>query len=166
MSEVDVSAVPRALLIRSRWIAAGFACAAVALVPWIVLLAFGLPDHLRVRNWATAWVGLDVLLFVAIALTAWLAYRRDLRYGLTAAVTGAICVVDTWFDVTTSTGKGFWIAVALAVLVEVPFAVACGWLALRAYRLAVTRAGQPDRASASHSAASSSASSAPDPPTS
>jgi hypothetical protein len=140
LGEIDVGAVRRGPLIRSRWIAAAFACAAVALVPWIVLLAYGLPDHLRVRNWATAWVGLDVLLFVAIALTAWLAYRRDLRYGLTAAVTGAICLVDSWFDVTTSTGQGWWIAVALAVLVELPFAVACGWLALRAYRLAVTRA--------------------------
>ncbi|HEX6444141.1 MAG TPA: hypothetical protein VF053_03565 [Streptosporangiales bacterium] len=140
MSEVEAGVMRRGPLLRSRWIAATFACAAVALVPWIVLLAYGLPDHLRVRNWATAWVGLDVLLFVSIALTAWLAYRRDLRYGLTAAVTGAICVVDSWFDVTTSAGRDWWIAVALAVLVELPFAIGCGWLALRAYRLAITRA--------------------------
>ncbi|MBO0826372.1 MAG: hypothetical protein J2P24_01190 [Streptosporangiales bacterium] len=136
----EIGAVRRGPFLRSRWIAAAFAGAAVVLLPWMVLLAVGLPDHLRVRNWATAWIGLDVLLLAAIVLTAWLAYRRDLRYGLTAAATAAICVVDSWFDVTTSAGRGWWIALALAVLVELPFAVACGWLALRAYRLAVTRA--------------------------
>lgn len=136
----EIGAVRRGPFARSRWVAVAFAAVGVVLVPWMVVLAVGLPDHLRVRNWATAWVGLDVFLLVAIVLTAWLAYRRDLRYGLTAAATGAICVVDAWFDVATSDGRERWIALALAVLVELPFAVVCGWLALRAHRLAVRRA--------------------------
>lgn len=105
--------------------------AGVALVPWMAVLAKTLPRTVEVSNWPLAWLGLDAGLAVGLAGTGVLLRRGDARVSPVAAATGALLVMDAWFDVTTSAGPERVLAVALAVLAELPLAVACGVVALR-----------------------------------
>jgi hypothetical protein len=43
-------------------------------------------------------------------------------------------IIDAWFDVTTSDRHDAAMAILLAVLVELPLAGLCGWIALRVQR--------------------------------
>jgi hypothetical protein len=108
---------------------------AVALVPWIVVLAATLPAHAVARNWSLAWSGFDVLLAVMLAGTAWLRRRGDERVGALAGASAAMLVVDAWFDTSTS-AKGWDSSLALlsALFVELPLAVVCARIALRTGR--------------------------------
>ena len=99
--------------------------AAAALVPWTVGVAVGVPDQALARHWNTAWTGLDVAITVGLAVTAWLARRRDRRTGPVAAATAALMCADAWFDVCTSASA--YPAMAEAVL---ELAVAAGCLLL------------------------------------
>lgn len=126
---------PSAATRRLRWIARVYGVVAIGLVPWVVALGVSLPGTRTSPHSAAAWVGLDVFELIFIAATSWLAHRRDARYGLTAAVAAALCFIDAWFDVLTSpSGWQRQEAVLLAVVVEVPFALLSGWLALHAER--------------------------------
>ena len=59
--------------------------------------------------------------------------RRDPRVSPVAAVTAALLLVDAWFDVTTSSsGHALVIALAMALLVELPLCVLCALIAARA----------------------------------
>ncbi|MFI5775777.1 hypothetical protein [Nocardia sp. NPDC051570] len=105
--------------------------AAVALIPWTVVLADTLPDEIRVRNWALAWIGLDLLLTLGCIGTAVLLHHGDERYRVTAAATAAAALLDCWFDLTTaSPGTQFTQAVAAAVG-ELSLAGVCCHVALR-----------------------------------
>jgi hypothetical protein len=108
---------------------------AVALVPWIAVLAVTLPAHVVARNWSLAWSGFDVLLAAMLAGTAWLRRRGDARVGALAGASAAMLVVDAWFDTSTS-AKGADSAMALgsAVFIELPLAVLCARIALRGGR--------------------------------
>uniref|UniRef100_UPI000AD60E15 hypothetical protein n=1 Tax=Actinomadura kijaniata TaxID=46161 RepID=UPI000AD60E15 len=111
----------------------GLAGGGLALVPWTFALAARLPSTAQVSNWSAAWVGLDVMLAAGLLGTGALVLRRDARYGLTAAATGALLVMDAWFDVLTSaSGSERAVAAALAAGVELPLAALCGILAARA----------------------------------
>ena len=44
-------------------------------------------------------------------------------------------VIDAWFDVTTSRGGEFLIALFLAVFAELPLALVCAWTAVNAERV-------------------------------
>ena len=56
----------------------------------------------------------------------------DGRAALSVAVGGTLLLTDAWFDVCTSApGLDHALAMAEAAFVEVPLAVAAGWLALR-----------------------------------
>ncbi|MGP9020941.1 hypothetical protein ACT1U9_21410 [Streptomyces sp. BR1] len=106
--------------------------AGAALLPWMVVLAGTLPQTTEVSNWSAAWIGLDVLLAVGLTGTGALLKRGDARVGQAAAATGALLLVDAWFDVMTSApGPEFTTSVVLAVCAELPLAVACGVLAAR-----------------------------------
>ena len=100
-----------------------------------MLLSLTLPATMRAQNWSLAWVGLDGAEAAAALATAWLLARRDRRAGLTALAGGTLLVVDAWFDVCTSApGADQLMAVAEALLVELPLAAAAIWFAVRLTR--------------------------------
>ncbi|MEV6950387.1 LPXTG cell wall anchor domain-containing protein [Streptomyces sp. NPDC051183] len=106
--------------------------AGVALVPWMLVLAKTVPQTAEVSNWATAWIGLDVMLAAGLAGTGALLRKRDPRVSPVAAATAALLVMDAWFDVTTSAGSGGQgTALLLAFAAEVPLAVVCAVVAAR-----------------------------------
>ncbi|MFC6883996.1 hypothetical protein ACFQHO_07030 [Actinomadura yumaensis] len=120
---------------RERWIGPGLIGGAMALVPWTVVLAVRLPSTAQVSHWSAAWVGLDLMLAAGLLGTGVLFRRGDARYGLTAAATGALLLMDAWFDVMTATSGGERaLASALALGLELPLAAFCTALALNAHR--------------------------------
>ncbi len=105
----------------------------LALLPWLVVLATTLPSATTVSHWSLAWVGLDCLEAVGLISTGVLLRRGDPRRCLTAMATSVLLVCDAWFDVTTSApGAEVASAVAMALLVELPLALFCARLAVRA----------------------------------
>lgn len=115
---------------RAGWllVACGF-----ALLPWLYVLATGLPATATAAHWPVAWVGLDALEALGLIATGLLAARGDRRHALAAAATATLLVVDAWFDTTTAApGGDFATAVAMALGAELPLAALCGRLALRA----------------------------------
>ncbi|MEV6848477.1 hypothetical protein [Actinoplanes sp. NPDC051411] len=119
-----------------RWMAPLFAVLGAGTVPWTVYLSLTLPDHARTHNYRLAWVGFDVMLIVAMLLTAYLAWRGRPLAGQAAGCTATMLVVDAWFDVTTSGRPDVGVALLLAALVELPLAALCGWIALLVQRAA------------------------------
>jgi hypothetical protein len=107
----------------ARWIIPVYAFLAVAIIPWIVWLAWTLPQRSVSSHYRLAWVGFDVLLCGALGRTAWLAWRRSPFVVNVAAATATLLIVDAWFDVTTSPGgQDLMVSALLAVLVELPLA--------------------------------------------
>ncbi len=122
--QIETRAVP-------RWVAPAFALCAVVTVPWIVYLAFSLPNTVRVHDRA-AWVGFDIALMAMLGLTAFLAWRGQARVALAAIATATMLVVDAWFDVWTSKrGADRDLAFAMT-FVELGLAALCVWLAVHA----------------------------------
>jgi hypothetical protein len=113
--------------------------ATIALVPWIVYLAFTLPEKYIAHHWQATWVGFDILLLLFIAATALLGYLRRQLLVLTAFTTGVLLICDAWFDVMTATPNDIWVSVLIAGLAEFPLAIVLIAGALRIVRLTVTR---------------------------
>jgi hypothetical protein len=112
---------------------AGWVLAVLAalMVPWTAYLFVALPGTARAAHFDLAWGGFDVALLLLLALTGWAAVRRSRWLGAVAGATGALLAADAWFDVVTAPTSGErWVALAMAVVVEVPLAVVCGWLAV------------------------------------
>ena len=108
---------------------------AVLLLPWLVLLAIKLPDRQINQNYRLAWVGFDVLLMLTLSRTAWLAWRRSPYLVIVASVTATLLIVDAWFDITTaSSDRERSLAIATAILIELPLAAFSMRLARRAQR--------------------------------
>ncbi|MFD9302059.1 hypothetical protein ACFWCB_05035 [Streptomyces sp. NPDC060048] len=105
--------------------------AGLALVPWMLVLAKTLPQSAEVSNWATAWIGLDVMLAAGLTGTGLLLRRQDSRVVAVAAATAALLVADAWFDVTTSAGGEQTLALLLAAGAELPLTVVCAAVAWR-----------------------------------
>jgi hypothetical protein len=104
-------------------------------VPWCVVLSATLPRTAQAQHWPLAWTGLDGAEAIAALATGALLARGDSRACLTAAAGGALLLTDAWFDVCTSApGLDHRLAVAEAVLVELPLAGAAGWLAVTLFR--------------------------------
>ncbi|MYS23021.1 MULTISPECIES: hypothetical protein [unclassified Streptomyces] len=114
----------------------------MALIPWLIILATGLPPTDAVPHWATAWVGLDTMESLGLIATGALTVRgRPLR-SAAAGATAMLLVVDAWFDVMTSSGPDFRTALLMAFAAELPLAVICGTLAIRSFPK--TSAGRAD----------------------
>jgi hypothetical protein len=112
------------------WIAPAFILCAVVLVPWTAILFLTLPRHYGASHWRLAWGGFDVALGLALASTAIAVLRRSPLGEIAAAVTGTLLVSDAWFDVLTSHGTGNVLqALGEALLIELPLAVLCFWIA-------------------------------------
>lgn len=128
-----------------------FAALALLMVPWTAYLSATLPSSSRAEHYALAWAGFDVGLLVSLGLTGVAAVRVSRWLPALAGATTALLLVDAWFDVVTAPSRGeLVVAVAMAVLVEVPLAVLCTWLAVggqhlfeRRVALAVWRPSRP-----------------------
>ena len=126
---------------------AGWTLAALAalMVPWTAYLFVVLPRTAPAAHFDLAWGGFDLALLVLLALTGWAAVRRRRWLAAVAGASAALLAADAWFDVVTAPTHGErWVALAMAVLVELPLAVVCGWLAVSGQelvdrRLAVAR---------------------------
>ena len=124
------------------WTIALLACAAVALVPWSVALTTRLPAHHVVRHWDVAWAGFDVGMAVVLAATVAAALRGSAWLAGLAMAAAAMLFCDAWFDVVTSASEvDFWVALASAVVVELPLAVVCVVVSRRAARARPVAAG-------------------------
>jgi hypothetical protein len=117
---------------RLRWVGLGLIGCGLALIPWLFVLAAGLPSSTTASHWSTAWVGFDGLEALGLITTGVLLNRRDPRRCLAAAVTATLLAIDAWFDVTTAApGADQNTAVAMAVGLEIPLAIVCAVLAAR-----------------------------------
>lgn len=115
---------------RARRMAWLYLAAAVVLLPWIVYLANTLPKRSLDHHYRAAWVGFDLLLITAIIRTAYMAFRVDPRVQIPATVTATLLIVDAWFDITTSSGRGQVLeALVLAAFIELPAAIFSLYLA-------------------------------------
>ncbi|QCB97176.1 hypothetical protein E5206_09710 [Arthrobacter sp. PAMC25564] len=137
-------AVIVALTLRSRilkrvwgmgWRRAAIACGAGAVVfyvVWIVYLGGVMPSETVARNWNVAWLGLDGFEGLSALFTLLFLLRRSPYAVLTTAAFSTSLCIDALFDVTTA-APGLPLATAIleAVLVELPFAVLSGALALK-----------------------------------
>lgn len=124
---------PARNVVRLGWL---FAALAAFMVPWTAFLAMTLPTTHRAAHYDLAWTGFDVGLLAALGLTAWSALRLSRWLPVHAGGTAALLLVDGWFDVVTaSTPAERWVAVGMAVLVELPLAGLCGWLAVDGQQL-------------------------------
>jgi hypothetical protein len=126
----------------SRVITVGrlFGVLAVLLVPWTAYVFVTLPPHARADNYDLAWGGFDVGLVVLMGLSAIAAVRQSPWLAAVAGGTATSLVTDAWFDVVTApTTQDRWIASAMALLVELPLALVCAWLALRGQALPTGR---------------------------
>jgi hypothetical protein len=120
----------------ARWtrrIGIGLTGAGLAMVPWLGVLATGLPASYQAGNWNAAWVGLDALEALGLFATGTLLRRRDPRAALTAAATSALLCVDAWFDVLTSAPADRITAIVMAVGAEFPSAILCAAIAMRTF---------------------------------
>jgi predicted branched-subunit amino acid permease len=119
-----------------RWVAPLFGFAALALVPWVVLLASELPAAHRVTHWAAAWAGLDVALVAMLVTLAACVWRRSGWVEPAATAAATLLFVDVWFDVTTASSAG-----GAAIVLELALGIGCLALARRA-ALGRRRAGE------------------------
>ena len=112
------------------WIALAFLFCAVVLIPWTALLFITLPRHYGANHWWLAWGGFDVALGLSLAATAFFSVRRSSYGEIAAAITGTLLVCDAWVDVMTSRRTSDVVqAIVSALLIELPLAVLCFWIA-------------------------------------
>ncbi len=120
---------------RARRTALLYTAAGIVLIPWTVYLAVSLPKRQIDTHYRGAWVGFDILLVVAIVMTAYYAFRLDSRVQLPAAATATLLFVDAWFDVMTAGGRTSTIeALVMAAFIEIPAALFSLFLARRVNR--------------------------------
>lgn len=111
---------------------------AVLEVVWTVYLGWRLPHKHVALHWDVAWVGLDVAEIAMLLGAAWAAWRRRAMLILFAIASATLLILDAWFDVTTSGRTEVRVSLSLAILVEIPSALALLWVARRAARVLLT----------------------------
>jgi hypothetical protein len=120
---------------RARRLAWAYLIVAIGLIVWTVFLALSLPKENLEQHYRLTWVGFDLILALAVYLTAHMAFRLDARVVFPATVVATLLVVDAWFDVTTSaTAKAATGALTLALAVELPAAALSLYVAHRVGR--------------------------------
>jgi|SRR5579884_3256896 len=108
---------------------------AALLCVWAVQVGLITQARVQVRHWDASWVGLDLAEAASLVMLGILLLRRSRAVSIVAAIGATLLVVDAWFDVLTSQpGHAHVIALAMALLVELPGAIALGVLSWRAYR--------------------------------
>jgi hypothetical protein len=116
-----------------RWASHVFVALGAVLVPWTLWLAATLPERHVSRNFDVAWSGFDIAIAVSLIATGYGLLKAAAWTQGVAAVAATLLITDAWFDVLTSApGAERMMAIAMAVLAEIPVAVACGMIAFRA----------------------------------
>lgn len=111
---------------RHRQFAVLYLAFAVLLVPWTLFLFISLPDRNVSHWWSVTWGGFDVLLVIVFVGCAYRILRLSPLTASVSAAAAALLVTDAWFDITLAgSRRDFWIAVAMAALVELPVAALC-----------------------------------------
>jgi hypothetical protein len=111
-----------------HWLVPLLALTAAGLLLWTLWLTYSLPSRQVTQHYDVAWVGFDIALLAAFAVTAWCAVRSSVWLVPAAAATGTMLVCDAWFDVVTSDPGGRLEAVLQAALAELPLAVICWFI--------------------------------------
>jgi hypothetical protein len=97
--------------------------ACVVLMGWIIVLILTLHRHYVATHWRFAWVGFDVILLAAFALTGWAFWRGRQVVIACLLVTATLLCCDAWFDVILDLGtSGLWMSLASAAIIELPLA--------------------------------------------
>lgn len=116
-----------------RWVAPVFLALGLVTIPWVVYLGVQLPERVESAHYDIAWVGFDVALICALLRTGWTAWRGKPYVEIPAVITGTLLVTDAWFDVLTSPSHlTLLFAAGQAVLIELPLAGICFWVARHA----------------------------------
>ena len=99
-----------------------FACC-IGLAAWTGLLAATLPRYYRSGGWRGAWVGFDIALLCAFAITGWASWRRRQILIICLVVLATLLCCDAWFDVVLDARTaGFQLSLLSAIFVELPLA--------------------------------------------
>jgi hypothetical protein len=110
----------------------------IVLAAWIAVLALTLPRYYRSGGWRGAWVGFDLALLAAFAITGWAAWRRRQVLVICLVVLATLLCCDAWFDVVLDARtKGFLFALLTALFIELPLAAFAIAGARRLLRLSV-----------------------------
>ncbi|HEY5031352.1 MAG TPA: hypothetical protein VIJ54_02670 [Actinomycetes bacterium] len=116
-----------------RWAGPAFLVMSLLTIPWAVELWVTLPYRDVSAHYRLAWVGFDFMLAFVLARTGWLAWRGHDHVELPAVATATLLFVDVWFDiVTASNPKDRALAIGSAILLEIPLALLCIWIAQNA----------------------------------
>jgi hypothetical protein len=127
--------IPLGVRRRARRLAWVYLIVAVGLIVWTVFLALSLPKENLEHHFRLTWTGFDLILVLAIYLTAHRAFRLDARVVYPATVVATLLVADAWFDITTSaTAAEATQALILALVVELPAAAFSLYVAHRVGR--------------------------------
>jgi hypothetical protein len=106
------------------------ACAALAMVPWIVSLATSLPATAAVGAWDTVWVAFDCAILAGFAASGWLLWRHSAAAVVPLIVTATLLTLDAWFDICMSLRTaGQSTALLTSLLGNVPLILLMGWAA-------------------------------------
>jgi hypothetical protein len=112
---------------------------AVGLIPWMIYLAFTLPENYVAHNWPATWIGFDCVLIAFMIATAVLGWLRRGLVILPAFTTGVLLICDAWFDIMTAAPGQLWISMTTATLLNLPAATIMITGAVRIVRLTATR---------------------------
>ncbi|MGN6161829.1 MAG: hypothetical protein ACTHOG_09040 [Marmoricola sp.] len=112
---------------------------ALALIPWTIYLGVTLPDRYVVQNWTLTWTGFDVILTLLFGITLALAFLRRQLVVIASFTSGALLLCDAWFDLTTSHGDDQLVALAFAVIIEIPVAAFLMFASLQLMRVTYER---------------------------
>jgi hypothetical protein len=118
-----------------RWVVPLLALTAAGLLPWTLWLTYSLPSRHVTPHYDLAWVGFDVALLTAFAVTAWCAVRSSQWLVPAAAATATMLLCDAWFDVVTSGHANERLEAMLqALLAELPLSAICWYIVYDAER--------------------------------
>ena len=97
--------------------------ACLSLAAWIIVLVLTLHRSFHTHYWRGAWVGFDIIEFMAFAATGWAFWRGRQIVIAFLLITGTLLCCDAWFDVILDTGTpSIWGSLASAVFIELPLA--------------------------------------------
>jgi hypothetical protein len=123
------------------WVSLVLIALVVVMVPWTLWLSIALPSRHTSHDWDSTWVGFDIVLLAALALTAAGYRRRWAILPIVASASGMLLFADAWFDVTLSGADGA--SLFLAVAAELPVGAFCLWIAWQGMQELLARATSP-----------------------
>jgi hypothetical protein len=98
---------------------------------WTLHLGPSLSNDYRAQHWTIVWVGLDIAEMTMLVVTLWSLWRQRTIVVVLASFTGALFLVDAWFDIVTDQHRDLTQSVLLAVFWEVPWSIFLLWIARR-----------------------------------